>query len=73
MRIGKGGKTRHVTLSDEGPELIERLVAGKAAGDLMLLRDDGLPWGKSQQKRLMDLTSERAGTHKTIGVCLMRQ
>jgi len=69
IRIGKGGKGRHVTLTEEGPELIETLVAGRASHDHVLLRDDGLPWGKSQQKRLIDAACAQAGITPAVSRC----
>jgi len=72
VRIGKGGKSRHVTLSEEGPELIEQLIAGKGSDELMLLRDDGTPWGKSHQKRPMDLASVRAAITPGVSFHVLR-
>lgn len=72
VRIGKGGKPRHVTLSEEGPELIESLIAGRSSEEPILRRDDGSPWGKSQQKRLMDAASFRAGIAPAVSFHVLR-
>ena len=72
VRIGKGGKARHVTLTEEGPELFERLVAGRSAQDHILLRDTNSTWGKSQQKRLMDAASARAGINPPVSFHVLR-
>jgi integrase len=39
IREAKSGQVRHVTLTDEAPELIERLVAGRSINDVLSMRD----------------------------------
>jgi excisionase family DNA binding protein len=72
VRIGKGGKARHVTLAEEGTELFERLAAGQSAQDWILRREDGSPWGKSQQKRLMDAACSQAGISPRVSFHVLR-
>jgi integrase len=60
VRESKAGKPRHVALTDEGRQLFANLTAGKAARDLIFLRDDGNPWGASHQQRPLDAASDRA-------------
>jgi integrase len=72
VRIGKGGKARHVTLTEEAPELFETLVAGRAAQDPLLMRDENSTWGRSQQKRLMDTASARAGISPPVSFHVLR-
>jgi len=57
------GRPKHidVALNDEGTEFFERLTAGRAPEALMLLKDDGGPWGKSHQDRLIEEASRNAG------------
>jgi integrase len=53
VRTSKGGKPRHVTLTDEGRALFSTLTAGKAPADPVFARDDGGLWRKSHQRRPM--------------------
>ncbi len=49
----KTGKERYISLSDEGCLLFSQLVAGKSGDDLILIRADGDPWGRTHQRRPM--------------------
>lgn len=60
VRQSKGGKPRHVALTDEGAALFARLTAGKVGKALALVRDDGGQWKASQQQRPLAAASERA-------------
>jgi len=51
VRTSKGGKPRHVTLTEEGQRFFSRAVAGKAGSALIFTRADGDAWGKSHQSR----------------------
>ena len=51
VRIAKGGKVRHVTLTDEGCAFVDHLVAGRAPGEPLLHRDDGRAWKRAEQVR----------------------
>jgi hypothetical protein len=53
IRESKSGQPRHVTLTSEARELIERLTAGRAPGDTLLTRDDGAAWKRAQQLRVV--------------------
>ncbi len=53
IRTAKGGSMRHVTLTGEAPELIERLIAGRSMGEVMFKRDDGRAWKRAEQLRPM--------------------
>ena len=53
IRTAKGGSRRHVTLTSEAPELIERLIAGRSMGEVMFKRDDGRAWKRAEQLRPM--------------------
>lgn len=50
-----GGKTgkRDVVLTDEGVRFFREITAGRPAGDLLLVRDDGSPWAKDDHHRPM--------------------
>ena len=49
----KGGKPRHVPLTDEGRRWFEQWTAGKSGDALILARPDGESWGRSHQTRRM--------------------
>ncbi len=51
IRASKGGPARHVVLTEEAKRFFGQAVTGKAGGDLVLVRSDGDPWGKSHQFR----------------------
>ena len=53
VRESKSGKIRHAHLTDFGRDFFDELVADKKRSDLIFLRDDGEPWGKSHQHRPM--------------------
>lgn len=60
LRQTKGGKVRHVTLTDEAIHLLDRLAAGRRPDDLVFRRDDGGPWKAAHQGRPMEDACERA-------------
>jgi hypothetical protein len=68
VRLGKDGKARHVTLTDQAPELFDRLVAGRSSTDAILKRDDGRPWKRSEQIRSMREACEQAGIVPAVHV-----
>jgi len=53
IHITKSGKPRRVILTDEGGALFAQWCAGRAGGEILLLRADGLPWRISQQAEPM--------------------
>ena len=50
-RDSKSGKPRHVPLTDEGQDFFEEQTAGRESDDMLFVRSDGSPWGKSYQTR----------------------
>jgi integrase len=60
VRSGKGGRARHVHLSEEGSAFFQRATAGRAGDDTMFLRADGKPWGASHQGRPLATACEAA-------------
>ena len=64
VRIGKGGKARHVALTDEALELIERLVADQHPEAHLFRRDDGKEWRAAQAGRPMREACARVGILK---------
>lgn len=49
----KGGRPRHVPLTNEGRKWFEQWTAGKPGDALILTRPDGEAWGRSHQTRRM--------------------
>jgi integrase len=72
IREAKSGQVRHVTLTDEAPELIERLVAGRSMGDVLFKRDDGRAWKRAEQLRPMREACRRAGITPAVGFHVLR-
>jgi integrase len=72
VRETKSGYVRHVTLTDEAPELIERLIAGKAPGDLLLRRHDARGWKRAEQLRPMRDVCAQAAIVPPIGFHVLR-
>jgi integrase len=72
VRETKSGHVRHVILTDEAPELIERLIAGKAPGDLLLWRHHSRGWKRAEQLRPMREACARADIVPAIGFHVLR-
>ena len=53
VRESKSGKVRHIHLTESGQQFFDELVADKKRSELLFLRSDGEPWGKSHQMRPM--------------------
>jgi len=53
VRESKGGKPRHVVLTQEGRKLFSTLTAGKLGNELIFTRADGGAWRNSHQLRPM--------------------
>jgi len=56
----KSGRTRHIPVTDVGKEFFKRMMAGRKGSGWMFMREDGEPWGRSHQIRLMKKASEIA-------------
>ncbi len=63
----KSSKGRHVPLSDEGLKFFEQQIAGKTGLEYVFSRQDGIPWGKNHQSRLMKTACEVASINPPIG------
>ena len=57
----KGGKARHVALTDEGRAFLRRAAVGRAGDAVLLPRADGRRWNKSEQFRPMREACAAAG------------
>ena len=72
VRISKGGKVRHVTLTEEASALADRLVAGRSPEAPLLRRDDGRAWKRAEQVRPMRGACTRAGIAPAVGFHVLR-
>ncbi len=72
VRTSKGGKARHVTLTDEGCAFFEQVTLGCPGDARIFLRGDGKPWGKSHQKRPMAQACETANIKPIISFHILR-
>ncbi|SMF92307.1 Site-specific recombinase XerD [Azospirillum oryzae] len=72
VRASKGGRARHIVLTDEGNELFRRLCEGKAPTGHILVRDDGSQWRKGYHLRLMREAAERAGFGPDVSFHILR-
>jgi integrase len=60
LRQTKGGRARHVVLTEEGRDLFTQWTAGRAGNERIFLRSDGHPWGASHQQRPLAAAARRA-------------
>jgi integrase len=72
VRRSKGGKPRHVVLTNEGQRLLETLTAGKLGDDLVFTRHDGAAWGQSHQRRPMNDACEHANIRPAVSFHVLR-
>lgn len=71
IRASKSGKSRHVTLTEEGQRFFAELTAGKARGDLIFSRD-GAAWGRSYQQRPLVEACKRAKISPHVSFHVLR-
>lgn len=72
IREAKSGRVRHVILTGEAPELIERLVSGRSPSDVLFKRDKGRGWKRAEQLRPMRELCARVGIVPAIGFHVLR-
>jgi integrase len=72
IRDAKSGQARHVTLTGEALELVERLTTGRSPGDVVLRRVDGRGWKRAEQLRPMRDACARAGIAPAVGFHVLR-
>lgn len=60
VREAKGGKPRHVVLTNEGRAFFKAMADGRPTSALVFERDTGAPWKASQQARPIADASETA-------------
>lgn len=72
VRVSKGGKMRHVVLTDEAKSFFETVVAGRGGGQLIFTHEDGSAWKKSHQFRLMKDACSKSKIVPAIGFHVLR-
>lgn len=70
--LSKGGRARHVWLTPEGIAFFRKVAADQSREVLMLRRDDGSEWGKSQQHRPIHEACKVAKIIPAIGFHILR-
>jgi len=68
----KSGRGRHVPLSGEGLAFFGEQILGKSGLDYVFTRQDGSPWLKNHQSRLMKAACEQAKIDPPIGIHELR-
>jgi integrase len=68
----KGGRPRHVVLTDDGIMLFDQYVAGKPGTAPTFTRSDGMRWGRSQQHRPLREACVRAGINPPASFHILR-
>ena len=68
----KSGHSRDVVLTDEGRSLFREITAGRAGDEILLRRDNGKPWAKSNQAVPMGLAVARAKIKPAISFHALR-
>ena len=61
IRDSKSGKPRSVPLNDEGIEYFASMTASKSKDEHIFTRTDGMPWGRSHQRRRLNDAAEKVG------------
>jgi integrase len=70
VRKSKTAKGRHIVLAAEGAALLASLTAGRPASAILLSREDGRPWNKSDQARPMAAACKAARIEPANFHCL---
>lgn len=63
----KSGKGRHIPLNAEGLQFFQQHIAGKTGLEHVFTRQDGTPWRKNHQSRLMTAACKQAKIEPPIG------
>jgi integrase len=72
IREAKSGSVRHVTLTGEAPDLMDRLSAARSPSDFLFRRDHGRGWKRAEQLRPMREACARAGILPPVGFHVLR-
>jgi integrase len=72
VRTSKSGKSRHVTLTEEGAGFFAQLCAGRRSAAVVLVKANGTPWRKAHQQVPMATACMRAGIDPPVGFHTLR-
>jgi integrase len=72
VRLGKGGKARHVVLTEEGQQLFSSAVASRLTKDPIFTRASGKVWGRAHQFRPMVDACHAAQIKPAVGFHVLR-
>jgi integrase len=72
VRASKGGRPRHVVLTEDGITLFEQHVAGRPGIAPIFTRPDGARWGRSHQHRPLREACRRAGIDPPASFHILR-
>jgi integrase len=72
IRASKGGAARHIVLTDEAAEFFKQQCHGKKVADLLLKREDGDAWGKSEQFRRLRAACAAAKISPAVSFHILR-
>jgi integrase len=70
--VTKNGKPRHIVMADEGREFLTQSTAGKAAGAIVFLRDNGHPWKPTDQARPLKAACQAAKITPAVSFHILR-
>jgi integrase len=72
VRDSKSGRPRHIPLTADGEALFSEITAGRAAGETMLLRANGRPWGLNHQVKPMAAACTAAKLDPPVSFHILR-
>jgi integrase len=72
IRKSKSGKPRDVVLTEDGQEFFKQVCVGRLGAEIMLRRDNGAPWGNSNQQFPMHKACKRAAIIPAVGFHQLR-
>jgi integrase len=72
IRYSKGGRPRHVYLTEEGAQFFEEVTVGRGREELLFLHADGEPWRASNQHRPMRAVCLNANIEPPVSFHILR-
>ncbi len=72
IQMSKNGKPRNVVLTEEGISFFADFKASNSPNDLIFIRPDGTPWGKSHQARPLKAACDAAKINPPASFHILR-